>query len=175
MTVIDFSKYPRIDKYVSHLKGEYAFKPFEYSLLTEESFVNIVHQWIDQYEKNIDIYVNNSMELFELTSESTGHQALSVDWSRWRGQKKRIITEEKIRKYWNDSFVACIAHLYQNHTYKKDIETRGGAGSCGISCGFTIRFIDSDIKNVNAIAICSFNMSYSIVHSNHIEVDVYDK
>lgn len=169
---IDFTQYPKIFKYVAHLVDKPYFKPFGHSIINEETFVEIVENWIDQYEKNIETYVKNTMLLYELCNGQSGHEALSQDWERWKGHVKNRFTEEQVRKYWHDNFVSCIAHLYQNMAYEKNHTIHGGSTSCGITCSFDVRFVDSDQKYVKCIAVSSFRMSFTFEHSRHDEVDI---
>jgi hypothetical protein len=143
--------------------------------LNEESFISIVESWIEKYEKDIDVMVKNTLLVYSLTNENTGHDCLSKDWEKWRRtDKEKRFTEDIVRKWWRDKFIACISHLYQSWSNKKTDEIKGGASGCMITCSFCVSFADSELKGIREIAVSDFNMSLNIQNSLHTEVDIYD-
>ncbi len=60
MKEIDFTKYPKIWKYWQNIKNPTFIKMWDYTILSEEDYVNIMESWIDEYEKSIDNVVNNT-------------------------------------------------------------------------------------------------------------------
>ena len=174
MKPIEFKKYPNILPYVEHLLDKSYFRPSESNILSEETFVEIVTEWINHYEKNIDVVVKNTMLLYDLTSEEVGYNALGKDWEhRKKFKLEKRFDESLVRSWWKDKFVACIAHFYQAwiNDYK---EFSSGATGCLITCNWSIRFVDSDLKRVEKIAVTTLNMHLDIGCGLHSAIDIFD-
>lgn len=173
MKQIDFKKYPRILEYVKDIEDKSYFKPFTSAPLDEETFTTVIHKWIDHYEKNIDNCVKNTLAVYSLTSEETGYSALGADWERRKSfNLPKRLDEVLVRKWWREKFIACISHFYTG-IWSKSEEIKGGATGCLITCGFTVRLVDSDLKRVKFNVVASLNMYLNIGVGSHDEIDMY--
>lgn len=175
MKKIDFTKYPKVLPYVADLIDKSYFKCDLNNRLNEESFISIVESWINKYEKDIDVMVKNTLLVYNLTNETTGHDCLSKDWEKWyRADREKRFTKDMVCNWWREKFIACISHLYQSWSDSKTNEIKGGASGCMITCSFIVSFVDSDYKSVKEIAVSNFNMSINIPNSLHTEIDICD-
>jgi hypothetical protein len=179
MLKIDWKQYPKILNYLGeHAEKSYLTKPNEFTLLDEETYISIVESWIDKFEKNIDVMVENTFSLYELTGGETGYQAMVENWKRRREVFKveNRFDRELIRKWWTEKLVACISHLYQGWNGKDCHKTiSGGATGCMIICSFRVQFLDSDLKSVKYNVVTDFTMSLEIQSCNHLEIDMYEQ
>lgn len=174
MLKINFNEHPEILKYIPKAADSYYMKENTLTILDNETFINVVSKWIKKFEKDIDIMVENTLAVYKLTNEQTGHQALSVQWSRWSGKHEQRFSKELVRQWWEEKFGACICHLYQAWISKEGKEYRGGATGCMITCSFCVRLLDSDLKSVKYNVVSDFNMSLDITNTQHDEIDMYD-
>jgi len=175
MTKIDFTEYPKILPYVSEVISKFDCKPFQCSELDNETFIEIIHDFIDEYEKHNTTLIKNTLLVYELINEETGYQCLSTDWERDKtafGQRKRF-SYELVEKWWNDTVSRCILHIYQSPQYDgKSIE--GGVATVIGAISYDIRFLDSNIKGVKYNAVTDFTFSLNLVHSIHTEYDLHE-
>jgi hypothetical protein len=170
MIKIDFTKYPNVLPYIN----EYTLKhvPFEYSVLTEELFIEIVEKWIDIFEKNIDVISKNTFLIYQMFQGQSGHRMLAHDIERWKNSKlKSNLSVDDIKKMYLDNFSNSIGHVYQNHWYKDMInkipEYRGGSGGlCSVS--WYVQFHDSDKKGVKYTVATNFMISVNVEFGNWI-------
>lgn len=178
MLKIDWKRYPKILKYLGeHAEKDYLTKPNQFTILDEETYIRIVESWIKKFEENIDVMVENTYELYQLTNGETGYQAMVHNWKRSREvfSKDDRFDRDLIRKWWTEKLVACISHLYQGWNGKDCHKTiKGGATGCMITCSFTVQFLDSDLKGVKHNVVTDFTMSLQIESSNHTEIDLYE-
>ncbi len=135
-------------------------------LVDDETYLNIVHEWIDWFEKNINQTIENTFKIYDSLNADCGYDSIA---SRW-GFKNRI-TKEQIEEQYRGNFTACIAHLYQAIKSKRDLYSSGATG-LNIYCRFSLDFIDSDLKSVKKIAISDITMGLDIPTSRHSEIDV---
>jgi hypothetical protein len=174
MKDIDFTKYPKILPYVKDAFSNGNLRA-GFNNLDEETFVSIVHEWIEKYEKDVENMIENTFWLYELTRGNTGHDTLSKNWQRIKEtfpNTTNVIDRDLIRKWWREKFVSCICQLYGNFGNYETGEIKGGATGCMITCRFNVRFHESDYKHVKEIAVCDFNMCLVIDNSLHTEIDV---
>ena len=177
MLKIDWKQYPKILAYLGeHAEKNYLTKPNDLTILDEETYIEIVESWIDIFEKNIDVMVENTFNLYELTSGETGYQALIKNWNQRREvfNIKNNMNRELIRNWWTEKLVVCISHLYQGWNGRDCHKTiSGGATGCMITCSFRVQFLDSDLKRVKYKVITDFTMALNIESCNHKEIDMY--
>lgn len=170
---IDYTQYPKIYPYVKDLIGKSHFRRTGYGL-DDETYIEIISEWVDFYEKNVENAVANTMLIYELTCGETGYSALGADWKR-RAEAfklKNTITEDLVRIWWREKFVACIAHLRQGFVDKTYKTLRGGATGCFITCSFTVEFMDSELKRVKKTAVSNLSMHLNIGVGLHSNIDI---
>lgn len=172
MSQIDFKQYPKIYPYVKDLIGKDYFKNNEYGL-DNETYLRIIGEWVDFYEKNIETAVKNTMLIYELTCGETGYSVLGSDWERRKNvfKIKNQMTEKHCRKVWRDNFISCISRLRQ-HILDRYQDIKGGATGLLTTCSFIVEFINSDSKGVKKIAVSNFSMELNIGIGLHSEIDI---
>jgi len=176
MKPIDFTKYPKILPYVKDHLNKSHIKPWEYNPMREETYIEIVTEWIDKFEKVLDVLVNNTYLTYQMTGEDTGYNALEKDWERWqkfykeRGIDKNRIDKDLIRQWWVEKFSAIICSLYTATSSDHKDYHYGVTGSL-ITVSFNLSWIDSDYKHVEKIAIVDMSLSLHIGTNLHKEID----
>jgi len=174
MKAINFKQYPKVLPYIEKHLGKNYCKPFEYSDLDEETFIYIVTDFINEYEKHKDILIKNTLLVYNLTNEEVGYECLSKDWDRWRetlSKNPKRISQELVEEWWSDNISSCILHIYQSLQYKgKDI--KGGVTGCLITVQYNIHFIDHEKKGYKYNVVTDFDFNLNLRHSIHNEYDL---
>lgn len=145
-------------------------------LVNNETFINIVHGWIDWYEKKIAKTIENTHAIFSKLYADTGYDSIASNWIDWSKEVKHELwgSKKHIEEGYREKFVACIAHLYQASGWgKKYQEYRSGAGGCSLVCSFSISWADSDTKGVKKICVSDITMGVKLQTIEHSEIDVY--
>ena len=176
MKAIDFTKYPKIYPYVEKHIGKSYFKPFEYSDLDEETYISIISDFVDEYEKHKEILIKNTLLVYDLTNEETGYRCLSQDWSRQKDvfpKREKRFTKELVTQWWDEKVSACISHIYQSLQYQgKDI--KGGVSGCLFTVTYNIHFIDHEKKGYKYNVVVDFGFRLCLEHSIHNEYDLQE-
>lgn len=148
------------------------------NLVDNETFISIVHRWIDWYEKSIEKTIENTHSVFSKLYADTGYQSIATNWIDWGNKIKheRWGSVQHITDGYRSNFVACIAHLYQANNWGKKYEPyRSGASGCCLVCSFNISWVDSDTKGIKKVCISDITMGLELHTGQHDEIDVYSE
>jgi len=176
MAKIKWENYPKLQPYISRLKDA-SYLNYEEYFLSEETLIEVIEIWIDYYDKNIEMIVENTMKLFNVTHGECGYEAIIHKWDDYKGQKPNRITENQIRECYLGNFTAAIAHLLQkNKAIKTDIYKtyNGGATGLMMTCKWSLRFHESNLKYVKYNVVTDFWIGVDLGASLHTETDMYE-
>ena len=150
------------------------------NFVDDETFMHIVSEYVEWYNKNKSSIIDNLFEVYQMTGYETGYDALSADWRRRRDwkevvdRKKQWYTKERCEEFIFDKMRASILHLYQKSYFGKKTEDRkhkSGAYGLLISASISVDITLSEKRDLMDVNYSfSVNVSLDSTHTGFMEV-----
>jgi hypothetical protein len=139
-----------------------------------DDFLTIAESYITWWNKKKEAIINNVYEIYKLTGNETGYDALSCNWEHRREAfpsvaNEEMFSKEDIKKQIEEEMSISISHLYQKWGNKNSL----GEDKCRVS-------------NIGLLVVSSIFVEYSddgrrddidliFTHSVSLEIDAQER